>query len=111
MINAQHCSGYYMLRGFVALLLVFSWIILSGYDVVEDLVLPDQIEFQSSIPGPAAPHGSSGLVTRNIVESADHTPYRCQCLLEQFATQQASYPPHYSHKTSKLHKVHRVFLI
>jgi hypothetical protein len=31
--------------------------------------------------------------------------------LEQFATQKASYPPHYSHKTSKLHKIHRVFLI
>jgi hypothetical protein len=99
-----------MLRRFVAFLLVFSWIILSGYDVVEDLHLPDQIEFLSSTNGPIAVH-SNGLLTRNIVESADHTPYRCHCLLEQFATQKATYPPHYSHKTSKLHKIHRVFLI
>jgi hypothetical protein len=99
-----------MLRRFVALLLVFSWIILSGYDVVEDLDLPDQIEVQSSSDDPIAV-GSNGVLARNIVESANHTPYRCHCLLEQFATQKASYPPHYSHKTSKLHKVHRVFLI
>ena len=99
-----------MLRRFVALLLVFSWIILSGYDVVEDLDLPDQIEVQSSSDDPIAV-GSNGVLARNIVESADHTPYRCQCLLEQFATRKATYTPHYSHKTSKLHKVHRVFLI
>jgi hypothetical protein len=100
-----------MLRRFVALLLVFSWIILSGYDVVEDLDLPNQIEFQSSMPDPVAPLGSSGLLTRNIVESADHTPYRCQCLLEQLAIRKITYTPHYSQKTSKLHKIHRVFLI
>jgi hypothetical protein len=99
-----------MLRRFVALLLVFSWIILSGYDVVEDLDLPDQIEVQSSSDNPIAV-GSNGVLARNIVESADHKPYRCHCLFEQFATQKASYPPHYSQKTSKLHKVHRVFLI
>jgi hypothetical protein len=99
-----------MLKRSVALLLVFSWTILSGYDVVEDLDLPDQVEFQSSTDDPIAVH-SNGLLTRNIVESADHTVGRSDNLLEQFATRKANYNPHQSLKTSKLHKVHRVFLI
>jgi hypothetical protein len=98
-----------MPKRFIAILLVFSWIILSGYDLVEDLDLPDQIEFQSSTDDPIPVH-STGLLTRNIVESADHTAGRCQNLV-QFATRKTTYNPHQSLKTSKLHKVHRVFLI
>ena len=102
---------HYMLRRFIALLLVFSWIGLSGFDVTEDLNFPDQIEFQSSTDLPITSNGPAGLLARNIVESADHTPSRCPNLLEQFATRKTTYTPHHSHKTSKLHKVHRVFLI
>jgi len=99
-----------MLKRFVALLLVFSWIILSGYDVVEDLDLPDQTEFQSSIDDPIV-GASTGILARNIIESADYTPSRCPNLLEQFGVLKTTYVPHHSQKTSKLYKVHRVFLI
>jgi hypothetical protein len=101
----------FMLKELMGILLVFSWIILSGFDVVEDLDLPDQIEFQSSTDAPATGNGSAGVLARNIVESADHTPSRCPKLLEQFAATITIYTPHLSHKVSKLHKVHRVFLI
>ena len=100
-----------MLRRFIALLLVFSWISLSGFDVTEDLDFPDQIEFQSSTELPVTSNGPAGLLARNIVESADHTPSRCPRLLEQFAIRKTTYTPHHSQKSSKLHKVHRVFLI
>ena len=100
-----------MLRRFIALLLVFSWIGLSGFDVTEDLDLPDQIEFQSSTDSPTATNGPAGLLARNIVETANNTQSRCANLLEQFATRKTTYAAHHSHKTSKLHKVHRVFLI
>ena len=99
-----------MLKRSLLLLLVFSWIILSGYDVVEDLDLPDQIEFQNSTDEPIAV-GFNGLLARNIVESADHTPNRCPNLLEQYARLEITYTLHHSRKTSKLHKLHRVYLI
>jgi hypothetical protein len=100
-----------MLRRFVALFLVFSWIILSGFDVVEDLDLPDQIEFQSSSDDAIAVNFPHGLLAGNIDESADHTPSRRPNLLEQFATRKVTDTLPHSHKTSKLHKVHCVFLI
>jgi len=100
-----------MFRKVLGLLLVFSWISLSGFDVTEDLDFPDQIEFQSSTDLPTASNGPAGILARNIVESADHTASRGPHLLEQFATRKTTYTPHHSQKTSKLHKVHRVFLI
>jgi hypothetical protein len=36
-----------MLRKWLALLLALSWVILSGYDVIEDLDLPDRIEIHN----------------------------------------------------------------
>ena len=101
----------FMLRKAMAILLVFSWITLSGFDVVEDLDLPDQIEFQSSTDSPITGNGSAGILASNIVESADHTQSRRPNLLAQFAASITLYTPHLSHKVSKLHKVHRVFLI
>jgi hypothetical protein len=99
-----------MLKRFLAVLLVFSWIILSGYDVVEDLDLPDQTEVQNSIDDPIV-GASSGVLARNIIESADYAPIHCQNLLEQFGFLKTTCVPHHSQKTSKLYKVHRVFLI
>jgi hypothetical protein len=96
----------------IALLLVFSWITLSGFDVVEDLDLSDQIEFQSSTDGPLIDNGSTGVLAVNIDESSDYTPTRLPSLPEQFASATTVYTPHlFIKKISKLHKFHRVFLI
>lgn len=100
-----------MLKRVLGLLLVFSWISLSGFDVTEDLDLPDQIEFKTSTDSPIATHGPAGLLARNIIESADLAPSRCPNLLEQFATLRTTCIPYHFQKTSKLHKIHRVFLI
>ena len=100
-----------MLRKLLGLLLVFSWISLSGFDVTEDLDLPDQMEFQSSTDSPETGHGPVRLLVRNIVESANQPHSLWPSLLEQFATTKNIYTPHHFQKTSKLHKLHRVFLI
>jgi len=100
-----------MSRKAVALFLVFSWILLSGLDVVEDLDLPDRIAFQNSGEAAAARNGSTGPLARNIVESAIYAGIRWSTVLEQLAPPVINYVPYFSQKISKLHKVNRVFLI
>ncbi|MCE3240287.1 MAG: hypothetical protein K0Q83_794 [Deltaproteobacteria bacterium] len=100
-----------MLRKRLALLLVLSWVILSGYDVIEDLDLPDRIELHNSADALFRGPGSAGLVARNIVESADRPHLRCASLLEHHLEFTASYAPRLSQKVFKLHKVNQVFLI
>lgn len=111
MTASQNCWAPEMLKRLLALLLVFSWISLSGFDVTEDLDLPDQIEFHSSTDSPIATDGPAGLLAGNIVETANNTQSRCANLLEQFVTVKTIYTPHHPEKTSKLHKIYRVFLI
>ncbi len=100
-----------MVREPLSVLLVFSWIILSGLDVVEDLDLPDQIEFQNATDAPVAANRSAGPLARNIVESATYVGMRNATVLEQFTAGVAIYTPNPSQKVSKLHKLKRVFLI
>jgi hypothetical protein len=100
-----------MLRKIVSALLVCSWIILSGLDVVEDLDLPDRIEFQDTADAPSATTAPAGLLARNIIETATHAGNRCSNSLEQFTHPTPLYIPHGSDKVSKLHKVHHVFII
>jgi hypothetical protein len=100
-----------MLRKTLSALLVFSWIILSGLDVVEDLDLPDPIQLQDSTEAPLRGSPSAGLLARNIIETATHAGIRCSNSLEQFSHPVTTYTPHYSQRVSKLHKVHHVFII
>ena|SRR3989337_1216674 len=95
----------------LALLLAFSWVILSGYDVIEDLDLPDQVELHNPTDALSRGTGSAGLLARNIVESADRPHLRCASLPEHYFELTASYTPSVSHRIFKLHKVHQVFLI
>lgn len=60
-----------MLRKRLALLLALSWVILSGYDVIEDLDFLHRIELQNSADTLFRGSGSAGLLAGNIVESAD----------------------------------------
>ena len=100
-----------MLRRAISVVLVFSWIVLSGIDVLEDLDLPDRIEFQCSSKTTLPGVGSGAPLARNIVESATQGGSRCYSWLEQFNPPITIYTPHLSQKVSKLHKVNRVFLI
>ena len=100
-----------MLRKRLALLLALSWVILSGYDVIEDLDLPDRIAFHSSTDALSRGARSAGLLARNIVESADRPHLRCASLAEHYLEFTASYTPSLSQKVFKLHKVNQVFLI
>jgi hypothetical protein len=99
-----------MLRRAISVVLVFSWVILAGIDVLEDLDLPDRIEFQCSSKT-TLPAGSGAPLARNIVESATHSGIRCSGWLEQLTPPVTIHTPHLSQKVSKLHKVNRVFLI
>src|SRR4029434_5104991 len=60
-----------MYRKSLAVLLVFSWVILSGLDLLEDLDVQLDAGVHSPLEGPL-PNGGSGInVVNNIVESAD----------------------------------------
>ena len=100
-----------MLRKRLALLLVLSWVILSGYDVVEDLDLPDGIELHNPTDALSRGPGSAGLLARNIIESADRPHLHCVSLSEHYLEFTASFTPNLSQKVFKLHKVNQVFLI
>ena len=100
-----------MLRKRLALLLALSWVILSGYDVIEDLDLPDRIALHSSSDALSRGAGAAGLLARNMVESADRPYLRCATLLEHHLEFAASYTPRVTQRVFKLHKVNQVFLI
>jgi hypothetical protein len=100
-----------MLRKRLALLLAFSWVILSGYDVIEDLDLPDRIALHSPSHALSRGVGSAGLLAGNIVESADRPHLRYASLPEQYLEFTASYTPRLSQRVFKLHKINEVFLI
>ena len=100
-----------MLRKRLALLLALSWVILSGYDVIEDLDFPDRMELHNSADTLFRGSGSAGLLAGNVVESADRPQLRCASLPEHYLEFTASYTPSPSQRVFKLHKVNQVFLI
>jgi hypothetical protein len=100
-----------MLQRALANLLIFSWIVLSGFDVTEDLSLPDPFAFQDSSSHDSSENGPAGLLARNIVESAAHEGIRCSSLQKHVATAIEIRDPDVFHKVSKLHKVLHVFII
>ena len=100
-----------MARKFLALLLITSWIRLSGFDVLEDLDLPDRCELYSSTASPLLDHGQTARPTHNIIESAGHSRLRYFSLMEQPAAQLLICSPTLFQKIHKLHKLHHAFLI
>ena len=99
-----------MLRRALAVLLVLLWVILSGFDALEDLDLPGGIEAHSSTDVPLS-RGQTGRLVNNIVESADHSRIRHSGLLDQPTTEVSVDTHSPSPRHFKLHKLHRVFLI
>jgi hypothetical protein len=100
-----------MLHRALAVLLVLSWVILSGFDVLEDLDPFGQIEFHSSA-GPST-HGVGHTISlaNNIIESADHSRPRHSVTRHQPTVHLSVDVYVVVQSSSKLHKLHHIFLI
>jgi hypothetical protein len=100
-----------MLKKALAVLLGVSWVILSGFDVLEDLDPFHQFEFHGSA-APSA-HGVRHRISlsNNIIESADHSPPRHSVTLHQPTIHVPVDVYVAVQSSSKLHKLHHVYLI
>jgi hypothetical protein len=100
-----------MFRKSLAILLVFSWIVLSGLDLLEDFDVQLDAGVHSPLEGPL-PNGGSGInVVNNIVEFADRPQPFHAGLFGLLAVHLSVGTDLSFKKTSRLHKLHRVFLI
>jgi hypothetical protein len=100
-----------MLRKALAVLLVFSWVILSGFDLLEDFDLPIQIGVHQPL-GNSPPSGGPGVdLVNNLLESGDRTRFSYVGLLALSVVDSSVDRSTVSKKVSKIHKLHRVFLI
>ena len=103
-----------MCRKLIAVLLIFGWISLSGFDLVEDLdEIPGQAAVSSSAPdnSSSSKRGGWGPLANNIVESANHTREAEVALISFTASTFDLQPVFDFRKHIQLHKLYRVFLI
>ncbi|MGH8545937.1 MAG: hypothetical protein ACREX3_20390 [Gammaproteobacteria bacterium] len=103
-----------MLRRLLVVLLLFSWVVLSGFDLLEDLTLDSESRAYAQgatdkFPSPNFKH--RGSLANNIVESAARAQVFCPSLLRLSAYQSPLHLVLSSRRVLKLHKLHRVFLI
>ena len=102
-----------MSRKFWAVLLIFGWVSLSGFDVLDDLdEVPGQAAVsRSSHEGSSNSKRATGALANNIIESASPIP-EVQGLIVNLVS---GVFPIYSipdfHRRSQLHKLYQVFLI
>jgi hypothetical protein len=97
-----------MLRKHLAILLLLSWIVPSGFDLAQELYFPGQAEIhneQAFLPG------SGHLFANNFIESTDSLSCRQSIHPEDPAPEVSLRIPADRSKTSKLYKLHGVFLI
>jgi hypothetical protein len=101
-----------MFRKQLAVVLVFSWVILCGFDLLEDLKLESEHSAYTQSAKSLSPNWIQHVgLADNIVESAVkaytfYTPLLCLNV-----SQSSIYPASSSHKVLELHKLHRIFLI
>jgi hypothetical protein len=100
-----------MLRKALAGLLVLSWVLLSGLDVLEDLDFSNLVKLHRSTKAAGSSIGQVSRFANNIIESAYHSDAYYETVLKRFIAQQSAAAYTAIHKKSKLHKLHRVFLI
>ncbi|HEX9786461.1 MAG TPA: hypothetical protein VGB09_00475 [Candidatus Binatia bacterium] len=103
-----------MCRKVLAALLIFGWVILSGFDLVEDL---DEVPGQAGVSSASSPDNSKskrggwGTLANNIVESATRIP---QAFVEFFGLTATIFDLDVNfdfRRYVQLHKLYRVFLI
>ena len=103
-----------MCRGVLATLLIFGWISLSGFDLVEDLdEIPGQVAVSSASPKESSTLKVNGQapLANNMVESANR--------IQDTEVSSTSFTPAIFHfvavldfrRHSQLHKLYHVFLI
>jgi hypothetical protein len=100
-----------MLRKALALLLVFSWVILSGFDLLEDFDFPIQVGVHSPLEDSVPKVGHGVDLVNNILESGDRTRLYHADLFELPIVHLSADAPLVSKKVFRIHKLHCVFLI
>lgn len=100
-----------MLRKTLAVLLVVSWIILSAFDLLEDLDFPIEGGVHGPLEGPLPNMGPGVDLVNNLLESADRTRLVSSGLRELPVVDSPVDAPAVTEKVSKIHKLHRIFLI
>jgi hypothetical protein len=101
-----------MLRKALAILLLFSWVLLSGVDLLEDLQFARRnsaYHNRATDKAPANSHHAS--VANNIIESSDYAQRFYPALLRLAAVRSATHPVLSFEKVFQLHKLYRVFQI
>jgi hypothetical protein len=79
-----------MLRKALAGLLVLSWVLLSGLDVLEDLDFSNQVKLHRSTKAAGSSVGQVSRLTNNIIESAYHSDAYYETVLKRFIAQQSA---------------------
>jgi hypothetical protein len=100
-----------MLRKALAMLLILSWVVLSGFDLLEDLELPSLVSVQSPIDDALPNIGQRVKTVNNLLESGDRTRPVSSGLRELPIVDSSIDAPGVPEKVSKIHKLHRIFLI
>lgn len=102
-----------MLQRSLAALLIGSWVILSGFDLLEDLDSPSRFSVHpANACNSLLPYLGSGVnIVNNIVESADHAQRSYAGLFGFPSIHLSADIALFFKRTSRLHKLHRVFLI
>jgi hypothetical protein len=101
-------------KKFTAILLIFGWVSLSGFDVVEDL---DGISGQAALSSASSADSSRTRLhdwtplANNIVESANRIPHTCAALFSFTPIPIDCEALLEFRRHSQLHKLYRVFLI
>jgi hypothetical protein len=103
-----------MLRRLLAVLIVFSWVVLSGVDLLEDLRLETGTSAYGHRSGDrSVPPGLEQRLslTNNIVESAASPEVFRPSIFRRTAVDSFVHPLFSFHRALALHKLNRVFLI
>lgn len=103
-----------MCRKLIAVLLIFGWISLSGFDLVEDFdEIPGQVAVSSSAPdnSSSSKRGGWGPLANNVVEFANHTRETDVAFIS-FTPSAFEFDPVFDFpRYFRWHKLYRVFLI
>jgi hypothetical protein len=100
-----------MQRQLIGLLLVISLVILSGYELAEDLNLPEPAEVDG-FPDASRSNTAPGLnASNNLIESADHRLLSYASLFDLPTIDLFHGGTVTRKKVFRLHKLNRVYLI
>lgn len=100
-----------MLRKTLAVLLIVFWVILSGFDLLEDFDFPIQVGVRSPLEDSVPNVGRGVNLVNNLLESGDRPRLSYAGLFERPVVDLPVDAPTVSKKVSKIHKLHCVFLI